>query len=99
MVSATRPIRHTLLRIAAGFAYVAASVGLWFFQRWAAWLAVALAFATVVAFGLFGVHVAQGGRYETRTLLAMVVRSTFWIVIAVLACSTVDCLSWQPKRR
>ncbi len=52
-----------------------------------------------VAFGLFGVHVAQGGPYETRTLLAMVVRSSFWIVITVIACSTVNCLPWQAKRR
>ena len=83
----------------AGFANVAASAGLWFFQRWAAWLAIAIALATVVAFGLFGVHVAQGGPYETRTLLAMVVRSSFWIVITVIACSTVNCLPWQAKRR
>ena len=28
----------------AGFAYVAAGVGLWMQKRWAAWLAIALAF-------------------------------------------------------
>jgi hypothetical protein len=83
----------------AGFAYVVASVGLWFFERWAAWLAVALAIATVIVFGLFGMHVASGGAYEMRTMWAMVVRASFWIVVAVLACATVNCLPWQTKRR
>lgn len=83
----------------AGFAYVVASGGLWFFERWAAWLAAALAIATVIVFGLLGMHVASGGAYETRTMWAMVVRASFWIVVAVLACTTVNCVSWQAKRR
>jgi hypothetical protein len=84
---------------AAGFVYVAASIGLWLLRRWAVWLAVAIAFATVIAFALFGIHVAQGGSYETRTMLAMAVRSSFWMVIAALSCWTIDCLPRHIKGR
>jgi len=75
----------------AGFAYVAAGVGLWFRRRWAAWLAVGLAAATLATFAAFGVHVATGGGYETRTVWAMTLRSAVWVVIAVLACRTLGC--------
>ena len=75
----------------AGFAYVAAGVGLWFRRRWAAWLAVGLAAATLATFAAFGVHVATGGGYETRTVWAMTLRTAVWVVIAVLACRTLGC--------
>lgn len=76
----------------AGFAYVAAAIGLWFRAPWAAWFAVALALATLIAFAGFGVHVASGNPYEMRTVWAMLLRSAVWIVIAGLACWTLDCL-------
>jgi uncharacterized membrane protein (DUF2068 family) len=76
---------------AAGFAYVVAGIGLWFRRRWAAWLAVGLAAATVATFAAFGVHVATGGGYETRTVWAMTLRSAVWVAIALLACRTLGC--------
>jgi len=69
----------------AGFAYVVAGVGLWLLQRWAVWLAVAIAVATVFVFAAFGVHVVTGGAYEPRTVVAMSLRTVVWIVIAVIA--------------
>lgn len=69
----------------AGFAYVIAAVGLWRRERWAAWLAAGIALATALAFAAFGVHVLAGGAYELRTTLAMALRTTVWLVIAVLA--------------
>ena len=53
---------------AAGFAYVAAGVGLWMQRRWALWLAIAIAASTAMVFAAFGVHVLGGGAYEPRTL-------------------------------
>ena len=47
----------------AGFAYVVAGAGLWMQRRWAAWLAVAIAAATALAFAAFGVHVVSGAAY------------------------------------
>jgi len=69
----------------AGFAYVAAAIGLWLRQRWSACLALGLAAMTIVVFGVFGVYVATGGAYEARTVWAMTARSVIWIGIALLA--------------
>lgn len=69
----------------AGFAYVLAGAGLWFRQRRAAGLALAIAAATLAVFAAFGVHVALGGAYELRTVVAMSLRSAVWLAIAFLA--------------
>ena len=69
----------------AGFAYVVAGAGLWMRQRWAVWLAVAIAAATALTFAAFGAHVYFGGPYEQRTVIAMSLRTLVWLVIAVLA--------------
>jgi hypothetical protein len=60
----TSLVRFNLL---AGFAYVAAGVGLWFQRRRGTLLALGIAIATAVAFGAFGVHVAGGGAGGTTS--------------------------------
>lgn len=69
----------------AGFAYVVAGAGLWMRQRWAAWLATGIAVATAFIFMAFGIHASSGGDFETRTVIAMSVRTLVWIVIALFA--------------
>lgn len=69
----------------AGFAYVVAGIGLWRQQRWAAWLAAAIAAATAIAFAAFGAHVAADGAYEQRTVIAMSLRTLVWAAIAGIA--------------
>ena len=69
----------------AGFAYVAAGVGLWRRRRWAVWLALAIAAATALAFAAFAVHVALGGAWEQRTVVAMTLRTLVWTGIAAMA--------------
>lgn len=69
----------------ASFAYVAAGIGLWLRRAWSAWLALALAAGTLVVFAAFGVHIAAGGAFETRTAVAMTLRSVFWILVTLLA--------------
>lgn len=69
----------------AGFAYVIAGAGLWMQQRWAAWLAVAIAAATACTFAAFGMHVYSGGAYEQRTVIAMSLRTLVWATIAAIA--------------
>jgi hypothetical protein len=69
----------------AGFFYIAAGVGLWRQRRWAAWLAVALAVLTGLAFAAFGWHVATGGVFEVRTVAAMTLRTLVWTATAALA--------------
>jgi hypothetical protein len=70
---------------AAGFAYVAAGVGLGLRRRWSAGLAAAIAVATLLVFAAFGLLVATRGAFERRTVAAMVFRSAFWIAYAAAA--------------
>lgn len=69
----------------AGFAYVGAGAGLWLSQRWAVWLAIAIAAATFFAFAALGEHVDSGGTYERRTVIAMSLRTLVWMTIATIA--------------
>jgi hypothetical protein len=69
----------------AGFAYVAAGVGLWGWRRWSIWLAIAIAGTTLIVFAAFGLHMLLGGSYEGRTVAAMSLRSVVWLGIAAAA--------------
>lgn len=69
----------------SGFAYIAAGVGLLLQQRWAVWLALAIAVAILLTFSAFGMHINSGGAYEQRTVVAMTMRLVVWIVIAGVA--------------
>ena len=69
---------------AAGFAYVLAGVGLWLQRRWAFWLAIVIALATGIVFAAFGAHVYFGGAYKQVTVYAMTLRTTLWVVIALI---------------
>ncbi len=66
----------------AGFAYIAAGVGLWRARPWAPRLAWLIAVATLIVFAAFAVHVATGGAFEMRTVGAMTLRSLVWLAIA-----------------
>lgn len=69
----------------AGFAYVAAGIGIWKGQRWAARLAAALAAMTIIMFTYLGVHILSGGAFELRTVIAMGFRTAFWAMVAFVA--------------
>ena len=68
----------------AGFAYVAAGLGLWRGERWGLWLAVALALGTALVAAAFGLHVLGGGAFEMRTVGALALRFGFWAVVAAV---------------
>ena len=69
----------------AGFTYVAAGIGLWLRQRWAAYLAIGIVVATAIVFAAFGFHVFLGGAFEARTVVAMSLRTLIWVAIAFVA--------------
>ncbi|MCK5386814.1 MAG: hypothetical protein KAJ39_06495 [Gammaproteobacteria bacterium] len=69
----------------AGFLYVAAGIGLWIKQQWAAKLAILIAALTLVFFAALGIHILLDGSYEIRTIVAMTLRSLIWITIAVVS--------------
>ena len=66
----------------AGFVYIVAGIALWLMRTWAAWLSLLLAISTLFIFAVFGLHILNGGEYETRTVIAMSLRSAIWIMIA-----------------
>jgi hypothetical protein len=68
----------------AGFIYFVAGLGLWLQRRWAIRVAFSIAVATLVVFAAFGVHVATGGAFEMRTVLAMTLRVVVWFAIAAI---------------
>lgn len=71
--------------LVAGFACAIAGAGRWMRQRWARWLAVAIAAAATCVFAASGPHVYSGGAYEQRAVVAMSVRVLVWMGIATPA--------------
>jgi uncharacterized membrane protein len=69
----------------AGLAYAVAGLGLWHARQWAYPLSLAIFVATLLVFAGFGLHIAQGGAFEMRTVFAMALRSGVWGAIAVVA--------------
>jgi len=69
----------------AGFVYLIAGVGIALRRPWAVGLSLLIAASTLLVFAAFGVHIFTDGAYEERTLGAMVLRSTVWTVMFVLA--------------
>jgi hypothetical protein len=68
----------------AGFAYVAAGLGLWTGRHWGLVLATALALGTVLVVVAFGAHVLAGGAFEMRTVGALALRLGFWAMVAAV---------------
>jgi len=75
----------------AGFAYIAAGVGLWMRRRWGIRLALLIALATVLVFALLAVAILLGRPFEPRTLGAMTLRSGFWLAVSGWLCWRVGC--------
>lgn len=69
----------------AGFAYVAAGLGLFPRRPWAVRLSVAILVATVLIMIAFWGHVAFGGAYEVRTAGALGLRTAVWAIIVAVA--------------
>ncbi len=68
-----------VFNFSAAFVYVLTGAVTLAGRSWAIWLARALAASTLLVFAAFGVHVLQGGAFETRTVVAMTVRAAFWV--------------------
>ncbi len=66
----------------AGFAYILAGVGIALGHAHARWIAALIATTSAIVFVALGVHIAQGGAYEMRTVMAMSLRTGLWAAIA-----------------
>jgi len=68
----------------AGFLYIATGVAILIENKWAKWMSILLALFTTGIFIALGVHIITGGLYELRTVIAMTIRTAFWIIVAFL---------------
>lgn len=80
----------------AGFAYVAAGVGLARATGWARWLAVLIAASSALVYLAFGAYALTGGAFETRTVVAMGIRTGLWTAIAAAALKVIPGARRQP---
>jgi len=71
----------------AGFFYILAGLGFLLNKPWTTKLATAIAIATLLIFSVFAVHILLDGLYEMRTVMAMTIRSTIWVIFAFAAYS------------
>lgn len=69
----------------AGVFYVLAGIGLLMRKRWAFWISLALFAGTFTVLSSFLLHVLQGGAYETRTFVALSLRTFIWAAITWIA--------------
>lgn len=67
----------------AGFLYILSGIGLWFIRTWGVTLAFFIFFSTGMIFIAFGIHVWSGGPYESRTVVAMTIRTAVWAIISL----------------
>lgn len=71
------------LNAVTGFVYIAAGVCIYRDGPYAGLLTHGLVVILAVAFAALGLHIAQGGAYEMRTVGAMTLRLGFWLAVAV----------------
>ncbi|EPX80043.1 hypothetical protein [Litoreibacter arenae] len=67
----------------AGFAYILGAVAMFIRAPWARLVAWLIAASTLLVFAIFAVMALSGTPFEWRTVGAMVLRSGFWLAIAL----------------
>lgn len=66
----------------AGLLYMFSGIGLWFLRTWGVKLAFFIFISTGLIFIAFGIHVWSGGLFESRTVVAMTIRTATWGIIS-----------------
>ena len=65
-----------------GFAFIAAGIGMWRKKKWVVRLTTLVAVMSALVLIAFLVRVATGGGHESRTLVAMPLRTVVWLGLA-----------------
>ncbi len=68
----------------AGFFYIAGGVAVLLNIRVGQYIANSLLAITLIMFAYLGFHILTGGLYEPRTLIAMIIRISFWALASIL---------------
>lgn len=64
----------------AGFAYAIAGFGVYQNRKWSVPLSTVIATLTAIVFIALFIHISMGGLYEKRTLIAMSMRTSVWVL-------------------
>ncbi|PHS18137.1 MAG: hypothetical protein COA86_08305 [Kangiella sp.] len=67
----------------AGFFYVITGIGIFFKKYWSVLFSRTIAMLTILIFVILGLTILNDGLYESRTIIAMILRSSVWIIIAI----------------
>lgn len=81
-----------IFNFTAGFFYILAGAGILAQRKWTMALAASIATLTALVFSALGLHIARGGAFEPRTVVAMSLRTGFWI-------ATCAFLYFQSKKK
>jgi len=68
-----------------GFVYILGGAGLLRCRRWAVYVSLFVTISTILLFAAFGLHVIDGGAFETRTIGALTLRAVFWIAVTIVS--------------
>lgn len=68
----------------AGFFYATAGALLLKRKHWATNIAIGLLAGNLLVFGLLGFHILAAKPYELRTVVAMSIRTSFWLLVTIV---------------
>ena len=69
----------------AGFFYIITGILFYRIESCSKQLSTIIASASILVFIMLGIHIFNGSAYEVRTIIAMTLRSTLWIIISIIA--------------
>ncbi|MGO3183611.1 MAG: hypothetical protein ACTIJ9_12350 [Aequorivita sp.] len=76
--------------LTAGFLYLLAAYGFINANKWAFWAMLSVALLLFYALTLSYVHIHTGGLFESRTIVALIIRILFTLVMAVFVFQFTD---------
>lgn len=74
----------------AGFIYILAGIAIFRLNKCSKHLSSMIAVSSLLVFICFGIHIFNGGAYEVRTVIAMTIRTSLWIIISIMTIRSKD---------
>lgn len=78
----------------SGFVYIINGIGLLLEKKWASKSSLFLLISILIVYFLLLIHILLGGLYETKTVIAMGLRSSIW---ALTFFASLKMIAWKNK--
>jgi len=72
-----------IFNLMSAFVYISIGLGIMMEKDWVRFLSAALVTSIVMVYAGLALHISQGGDYMERTVYAMAIRLTFWVIISI----------------